>query len=176
MKLFKISGTINNPHQSEEILKRALESGATNAAIMSREIHVECPINKLEVLKNTLKDLRVTDLRVKEAQIIETTVMQSGLGEDPRKAVKVSLAPATKMSNRKLLTVVLAEGVSLDDSKTPEYINKSKEVINKILSRAGVSHCLVSVEINKNVKDFEYSLELATISALVNTNGIIQLN
>ncbi len=173
--MFKISGTINNHYQNEEILKKALESGATNAAIMSREVHVECPLNKLEILKNTLKEMRISDIRVKEAQLVETTVMQSGSGEDPKKAVKVNLAPATKMSNRKLLTVVLAEGVMVDDSKTPEFINKSKEIINKILSRAGVTHCLVSVEVNKNVKDFEYSLELATISALVNTNGIIQL-
>ena len=176
MKLFKMTGTINNHYQNETILKQALEAGATSAAIISREIHVECPLNKIDLLKNTLSNLKITDIRIKEASVIETTVMQSGSGEDPKKAVKVSLAPATRLSNRKLLTVMLSEGVSLDDNETPEYINKSKEIINKILDRAGVTHCLASVEINKSVKDIEYSIELATISALVNTNGIIQLN
>jgi len=176
MKQFKISGTINNHFQNEEILMRALEAGATNAAIMSREIHVECPLSKLSLLKTTLKEMKITDIKVKEASVIETTVMQSGTGTDHRKSVTVYLAPASKLSSRKLLSVSLAEGVTIDENYTPDFINKSKEIINKILDRAGVTHCLASVEINRNPRDFDQAVELATVSALVNTNGIVQIN
>ena len=176
MRSIKLTGMVNNHFEMEEILNKTITAGASTAAIMSREIQVQCPSNKLQLVKSALDELMISEIKVREASLIETTVAQSGGAQDPKKALKVSLAPAARMCGKKLLSVMLSDGYFINDGDVSEYVTRSKNVISQVLSKAGVTDCLISVEIRKKVDNIDRALELATVAALLETNGIMQIN
>ncbi|MCK5474793.1 MAG: hypothetical protein KAI53_05290 [Candidatus Aenigmarchaeota archaeon] len=176
MRLVKLTGMVNNHFETEEILQRIIKAGASNAAVMSREIQVQCPAQKLQVVKAVLDELMISEVKVKESSIIETTVAQSGSASDPKKSLKVSLAPASRMCGKKMLSVMLSEGYFINDGEVSDYVTRSKNVINQVLEKAGVTDCLISVELRKKTENIDRALELATVGALLETNGMMQIN
>ena len=176
MRSVKLTGMVNNHFEMEEILHKTISAGASTAAIMSREIQVQCPSKKLQVIKSVLGELMVTEIKVRESSLIETTVAQSGGAQDPKKSLKVSLAPAARMCGKKLLSVMLSDGYFINEEDISDYVTSAKNVISQVLKKAGVTDCLISVEIRKKVNNIDRALELATVAALLETNGIMQIN
>lgn len=177
MKLVRLTGTIYDHVKSEDILKEMVEVGAFNAAVASRELVVEASIDKLEDVKDALKRLKVTDIRVRETRLVETTVTQSGTGKDPDDIVKVYLAPAARVVGQKILKVLI-EGKARGPEKEEELANIYGKFVRYVLQKAGVTDVVYSVEVlkKKSHEDMEKALELATINAIMAANGIIQIN
>jgi len=176
MRLVKLTGTVNNSFANEEILLHLLDNGAYNAAIMSREIVIEVARENLQPVKEALRAMHITDLRAREASIIESTVNHSSDGTDPSKCIKISMAPGTRLTGVKFLGMTFTKGFKETTfTDTDILISNSQKVIKNILKKAGVTDVLVSVEYKRISNDLDLALELATINTLVNTNGIMQL-
>ncbi|MFH1127539.1 MAG: hypothetical protein ABIG84_02750 [archaeon] len=176
MRLIKLTGTLNNSFGNEEILLRVLDAGAYNAAIMSREIVVESARDYLPSIKDAMRVMNITDIRAREASIIESTVSHAGDGLDPNKCIKISMAPGTRLTGVKFLGMTFTKGFRDNTfTDTDILISNSQKVIKNILKKAGITDVLVSVEYKRTSEDLDLALELATINTIVNTNGITQL-
>ena len=175
-KLIKITGVMPSNVNTENLINELLEAGAKSISIISREIQIESDLSKYFLLKQIMKNMRVEEIKIREAKLIENTVMQAGNSTDPSSSVKVTLVPATKTMGRKLLSITLSEGFELDENEIPEFVNKSKKIINKVLDKANVHHCLIAIELLKKTNDFEKALELALVHTLLETNGLYALN
>lgn len=176
MRLIKLTGTLNNSFANEEILLNILDSGAYNAAIMSREIVVETPKCNLQMIKDALKSMHITDIKAREAAIIESTVSHAASGSDPKKSIKISMAPGTRLTGVKFLGMTFTNEFKNNTfTDTDILISNSQKVIKNIMKKAGITDALVSVEFRRTSNDMDLALELATVNTLVSTNGIMQL-
>ncbi|RLG14904.1 MAG: hypothetical protein DRN71_02495 [Candidatus Nanohalarchaeota archaeon] len=176
MRLIKLTGTLNNSVTNEEMLLRLLDAGAYNAAIMSREVVVETPRKSLQSIKESMRYMQITDIRAREASIIESTVSHAADGLDPKKCIKISMAPGTRLTGVKFLGMTLSNGFRENSfTDTDILISNSQKVIKNILKKAGITDVLVSVEYKRTSDNIDLALELATINTLVSTNGIMQL-
>ncbi|NPA38757.1 MAG: hypothetical protein GXN99_03110 [Candidatus Nanohaloarchaeota archaeon] len=175
-RIIKITGVLPTNFNSEKIVHSLLEVGAKTVSIVSREIQVECELSKYSVIKEAMKSLRVEEIKIREAKLIENTVMQAGSSTDPSSSIKVTIVPATKTIGRKLLSITLAEGFELKEDEIPDFVSRSKKIIHKVLDKANVHHCLIAVELLKRPNDFEKALELAIVHTLLETNGLYTLN
>lgn len=176
MRLIKLAGTLNDGFANEDILLKLLDAGAYTAAIMSREVVVEMPKKNMNSIKETLKAMHISDIKVREASIIESTVSHAGDGTDPNKCIKISMAPGTRLTGVKFLGMTFTKGFKDNTiTDTDILISNSQKTVKNILDKAGVTDVLVSVEFRKTAEDLDVALELATINTLVSTNGITQL-
>ena len=176
MRLIKLAGTLNDGFANEDILLKLLDAGAYTAAIMSREVVVEMPKKNMNSIKETLKAMHISDIKVREASIIESTVSHAGDGTDPNKCIKISMAPGTRLTGVKFLGMTFTKGFKDSTiTDTDILISNSQKTVKNILDKAGVSDVLVSVEFRRTAEDIDVALELATINTLVSTNGITQL-
>jgi len=173
MRLARLTGTIYDSTKTEDILKRLVELGAFSSAIASREIVIELPVDRVDEAKDMLKRFRVTDLKVRETRIIETTVTQAGTGTDPDEVVRVSLAPAARAAGFKLVHIDIA---ATKEKNVRELEQIYANFVRFVLQKAGVTDVLCSVEVLKKRDDMESALEMATKNALFNSNGTIQIN
>ena len=176
MRLIKLAGTLNDGFANEDILLKLLDAGAYTAAIMSREVVVEVPKKNMHSIKETLKAMHVSDIKAKEASIIESTVSHAGDGTDPDKCIRISMAPGTRLTGVKFLGMTFTKGFKdTSFTDTDILISNSQKTVKNILDKAGVTDVLVSVEFRKISQELDVALELATINTLVSTNGITQL-
>lgn len=176
MRLIKLAGTLNDGFANEDILLKLLDAGAYTAAIMSREVVVEVPKKNMNSIKDTLKTMHISDIKVREASIIESTVSHAGDGTDPNKCIKISMAPGTRLTGVKFLGMTFTKGFKDSTiTDTDILISNSQNTVKNILDKAGVTDVLVSVEFRRTADDIDVALELATINTLVSTNGITQL-
>ncbi len=175
-RLVKITGILPTNFDSEKVVHTLLEVGAKNVSIISRELQVECELSKYAVIKERLKELRVEEIKIREAKLIENTVMQAGSATDPSSSIRVTLVPATKTVGRKLLSITLAESFELHEDEIPNFVNRSKKIIHKVLDKADVHHCLIAIELLKRPNDFDKALELAIVHTLLETNGLYTIN
>ncbi len=176
MRLIKLAGTLNDGFANEDILLKLLDAGAYTAAIMSREVVVEMPKKNMNSIKETLKAMHISDIKVREASIIESTVSHAGDGTDPNKCIKISMAPGTRLTGVKFLGMTFTKGFKDSTiTDTDILISNSQKTVKNILDKAGVTDVLVSVEFRRTAEDIDVALELATINTLVSTNGITQL-
>ncbi len=174
--VLRITGVLPANFSSEEVVRVLMEAGAKSISIVSREVQIECTFNTYPVIKEVLKKIRAEDVKIREARYIENTVMQSGTSTDPSGSIKVTLVPAPRPTGRKLLSISLSENFELKEHEVPDFVQKSKVVVNKVLDKANITHCLIAIEILKRPKDFEKALELAIIHTLLETNGIYVAN
>lgn len=174
--MLKVTGILPANVSSETVVNLLIESGAKNISIISREIQIECSFQTYPVIKEMLKKLRVSEVKIREARYIENTVMQAGTSTDPSNSIRVTIVPAPKLTGRKLLSITLSENFELNENEIPDFVQRSKKTINKVLDKANIDHCLIAVEILKKPKDFEKALELAIVHTLLETNGIYALN
>lgn len=176
MRVIKLTGTINAHYEGEDVLRKAMEAGAFNAAIMSREIVVETAHARLKKVRDTLHAMHVTDLRVREESALESTVTHSGHGHDQKKCIKVSLAPATRVTGIRFLSFIFSDGFKRDSLTDPAILSSSTErVITELLKKAGVTDALVGVEFRALAENIDSAVEHATVNALVDADGIIQV-
>lgn len=175
MKIAQLTGSIYDNAKTEETLRTLVEAGAFTATVASRELVVELPVEKLDEIKEVLKRLRVTDVRVRETRLVETTITQAATGKDAEEVVRVSLAPAARVAGYKLLDVYIDPKVG---SISPELKNIYANFVKFILQKAGVTDVIYAIELlkKKPQETMEAALEDATINAIMAGNGIIQIN
>jgi len=174
--VLKVTGILPANISSEAVINVLMESGAKNVSIISREIQIECSFQTYPVIKEMLKKMKVDEIKIREARHIENTVMQAGSSTDPSNSIRVTIVPAPRLTGRKLLSITLSENFELKEDEIPDFVQRSKRTINKVLDKANIDHCLIAVEILKRPKDFEKALELAIVHTLLETNGIYTLN
>ena len=175
-RLVKISGGLPASYQSEKLINALFDSGAKSISIVSREIQIECSMDKYPIIKNTLKELKVEEIKIREARVVENTVMQAGSGKDPSGSIKVTIVPATKLTGRKLLSITLAETFEIKEDEITDFVTRSKKTIQEVLDKAGVDHCLIAIELIKRPKELDKALELAIVHTLLETNGLYAMN
>lgn len=177
MRIIKLIGVINNHLKNEEVMKRLIDAGAFTTSIMSREIAIELPLEKLEDIKDVVKRLDISELKIRDLRRIETTVTQAGCGRDPEDVVKIYLAPAARVIGHKLMRINIDEKVKKSiDENIEELSNIYSNFVKYVLTRCGVSDVVYSIDVKKKREDMENALELATIDAIHNSNGLIQIN
>lgn len=178
MRIARLTGSIYDQIRSEDVLKKIVEAGACNAAVASREIVIEVPFDRLEEIKDMLRRFKVTDIKVRETKLVETTVTQAGIGKDPDDTVRVSLAPAARVVGQRLMKVTLDGRIKSSGDTKEELAQIYSRFVRYVLQKAGVSDVIYSIEVlkKKSEEEMERALELATISAILNANGIIQIN
>ncbi len=174
--MLKVTGILPANISSETVINILMESGAKNVSIISREIQIECSFQNYPVIKEMLKKMKVNEIKIREARQIENTVMQAGSSTDPSNSIKVTIVPAPRLTGRKLLSITLSENFELEEEEVPDFVQRSKRTINKVLDKANIDHCLIAVEILRRPRDFEKALELAIVHTLLETNGIYTLN
>lgn len=175
MKVVRLTGTLYDHLKCEDILRKIIDSGAYTATIASREIVIEAPLERLDEIKDLLRKLRINDVRVREAHLIESTVTQSGVGKDADEVVRVNLAPASRVVGYRLLNIFIDPKIC-GDKKAEELSNIYNNFVKYILQKAGVTDVVYSIEVLKKRDDMEAALEEATINAIMAANGIIQIN
>ena len=175
-RIVKISGVLPASYHSEKLINAIFDAGAKNVSIISREIQIECSMDKYAIIKNTLKELRVEEIKIREAKLIENTVMQAGTGQDPSGSIKVTIVPATKLTGRKLLSITLGESFEIKEDEITDFVSRSKKTIQEVLDKAGIDHCLIAIELIKRPKELDKALELAIVHTLLETNGLYALN
>lgn len=176
MRLIKIVGTINTHHESENILRKAMEAGAFNAAIMSREIALEVSASRLKKVRDTLHSMKVSDIKLREESAIESTVSHSGHGHDAKKFLKVSLAPGTRVTGLKFVSFMFSDKFRRESITDPAIlISNLKRVISDTLKKIGITDALICVEFKQVVENVDSAVEIATVNALIDADGIVQV-
>ncbi len=176
MRLIKIVGTINTHHECEDILRKALEAGAFNAAIMSREIALEVSSARLKKVRDTLHLMNVSDIKIREESAIESTVSHSGHGQDAKKFLKISLAPGTRVTGLKFVSFMFSDKFRRESITDPAIlISNLKKVISDTLKKTCVTDVLICVEFRQVVENVDSAVESATVNALIDADGIVQV-
>ena len=177
MNLVKLTGLINNTYSTESILKKAVENGALKASIISREIAIELPEERVEDMKRLLEKMKISEVKIREHSRIETTICRSSSGEDPKKIVRVTISPGTRLTGIKPLSIIIMQDIKEKLGERSATLNKEcSAIVRETIARANITDALFSVRIRKHAEDYTTPLKLATINAIEEADGITQIN
>jgi len=175
-----LSATLNENNNARKIVYAALKSGASHIHILGKEIAMEVPKQKVNKVKRTLGKLGVDSIE-RECWKLEVTVNRSGSGLCPENAIRVSLAPAARNIGYRPLSILItpkAEKQLIEKKLRPEDIaNRVDKKLREVLDRASITDVLYSITLLKvpNIDYLEDLVEIATTNALIDAEGIINL-
>jgi len=156
---------------TEKLLKELSRRGMLQLSLVGREITLQVRSDSLDDIKKSLNKLGIDNINILEWKKCGITLSGSGSGTDSDEIVNVSLIPSTLDEGLRTLAVLCE--FNIDDN----ILNKIESRINEILTAAGVTDAIYTIQIKKQTSEREYlrSVEVATLNALFDSGGLVDI-
>jgi len=168
--IIALSGSYSgNP---EELFKTLPRDGILQMALIGREVTLQLRSENLDGVKDSLKNLGVSNLNILEWKKAGVTLSNPGNGVDNNGILRVSLIPSALDEGLRPLAFLcefeVKEGI----------LEKIRARLEEILDDAGLTDAIYTIHIRKEADEEDYvnSTMVATLNALFEAGGVVSID